>query len=104
MEKTEIRVLCQADLLRSPASYILFPGGEMGPSQQDANQAILHKENTRYHRTSQTDHTATMGLKTSVFSKGKAKFPGTKTLTHSRPRSQLQTRPCQVCPLARTEN
>lgn len=103
MEKTEIYVFCQADLLRSPSS-ILFPGGEMGPSQQDANQAILHKENTRYHSTSQTDHTATLGLITSVSSKGKAKFPGTQTLTHSRPRSQLQTRPCLVFPLARTEN
>ena len=51
-------VLCQTGLLRSTASYVLFPGRKGAVSaesyhtvernQQEANQASLYRGNTRY--------------------------------------------------------
>lgn len=51
----------------------------MGQSQQESNQAVLHKSSKRYTRASQSKHTASLGLITLEPSMGKAKFPGSET-------------------------
>lgn len=64
----------QAHLLSNAASYIQFSWKKwdsvsksyysMGHSQQEANQTVLHKENTGSLKGVETKHTAALGLVT----------------------------------------
>lgn len=94
-------VLYQARLLRSTASYVLFPGEKwerlsssyhtMRPSKVGLPSFVSLWEYVGISRALQTKHTAALGVITPASLQGKAKFPGTESLIPLKLLPQLQT-------------